>query len=125
MKSTSVSPAPTVTRRKLPGTGVDAVVSQYGGRTEQFPSEADNVNAPFMTRVGEDGKYISRDAEQSIKTAFNGRPDKTIHTYPGQAHAFSRRHGTRCDDEAAELASARTVGFFRKHMVTDIVAVAP
>lgn len=97
-------------------TEVDAAVSYYGGRTEQHLSEVANVKAPFMMHVGEDDEYISRDAQQAIKMAFAGRPKTVIYTYPGQAHAFSRHRGTRYDAEAAELANARTVEFFRKHL---------
>jgi carboxymethylenebutenolidase len=97
-------------------TDVDAAVSYYGGRTERHLSEAPNVKAPFMMHVGEDDEYISRDAQQAIKAAFAGQPDKAIFTYPGQGHAFGRHRGTRYDAEAAALANARTVEFFRKHL---------
>ena len=97
-------------------TDIDAGVSYYGGRTERFLSEAPSVKAPFMMHVGEDDEYISRDAQQAIKKAFEGRPNASIHTYPGCAHAFGRHRGTRYDAMAAALANARTVEFFHKYL---------
>ncbi|CAB3744751.1 Carboxymethylenebutenolidase [Paraburkholderia rhynchosiae] len=56
-------------------TEVDAALSYCGGRTAVHLSEAVNVEAPVMVHVGEVDDYISRDAQQAIKTAFASRPE--------------------------------------------------
>ena len=95
---------------------VDAAVSYYGGRTEEFLAEAPNIAAPLIMHFGEEDEYISKDAQKAIKDKMIGMVAVEIFTYPGRSHAFARHHGTKYDEAAATLANARTASFFKKHL---------
>ncbi|OAJ54853.1 carboxymethylenebutenolidase [Paraburkholderia ginsengiterrae] len=95
---------------------IDAAVSYYGGRTDEFLDEASNITAPMIMHFGEEDEYISQAAQQAIKAKMHGKPGVDIFSYPGCAHAFARHHGTKFDEAAAHLANGRTASFFKKHL---------
>ncbi|MFM0206561.1 dienelactone hydrolase family protein [Paraburkholderia sediminicola] len=95
---------------------VEAAACYYGGRTEQFLSEAPNVAAPLIMHFGTEDEYIASDAQRAIKDSVAGMPNVEIFTYQGSAHAFSRHNGTKYDATAAALANGRTASFFKTHL---------
>jgi carboxymethylenebutenolidase len=95
---------------------IDAGVSYYGGRTEQFLAEAANVTVPMIFHVGEEDEYISKDAQAAIKNAMKDKPLVEVFTYPHCAHAFARHRGEKYDAQAASLANGRTASFFKQHL---------
>jgi carboxymethylenebutenolidase len=99
--------------------GFDAGVWYYGGRTEEFLSEADNLTDPLLMHVGENDEYISPTAQSAIKDAIKTNPKVEMHIYPGCFHAFARHRGTKFDEDAAKVANARTAEFFKKHLGLD------
>lgn len=96
--------------------GFDAGVWYYGGRTEEFLSEACNLSDPLLMHVGENDEYISPAAQRQIKEAIRTNAHIELHVYEGCAHAFSRHRGSKFDQEAAALAKLRTVDFFKLHL---------
>jgi carboxymethylenebutenolidase len=96
--------------------GVDAGVWYYGGRTEEFLSEASNLTDPLLMHVGSEDEYISPQAQSAIKAAVKDNPQIEIHIYDGCSHAFARHRGTKYDKAAAQLANGRTVDFFKQHL---------
>ena len=95
---------------------VDASVSYYGGRTEEFLAEAPGIKTPWIMHVGDEDEYISKPAQAAIKAALAGKPGVEIYTYAGCAHAFTRHDGTRYDAAAAAMANKRTVDFFHTQL---------
>jgi carboxymethylenebutenolidase len=66
--------------------------------------------------LGEEDEFISKTAQAQIKKALAGNPYATVHTYPGQRHAFSRHNGTHYNAEAAALANGRTSEFLHHNL---------
>jgi len=71
-------------------TRVDAAVAFDGGRTEEFLSEAPDVDAPMQMHLAEENEFMTRAAQQQIIKALAENPRVEIHTYPGCRGALSR-----------------------------------
>ncbi|GGC66370.1 dienelactone hydrolase family protein [Undibacterium terreum] len=96
--------------------GFDAGVWYYGGRTEEFLSEAGNLTDPLLMHVGSEDEYISKTAQSAIKEAVKDNSKVEMHIYEGCSHAFARHRGTKFDEDAAKIANARTAEFFKQHL---------
>jgi len=96
--------------------GADASVVYYGGSTEKYLGEADNIKNPLLMHLGEEDEYISKDAQKAIIAALKDNPFAQVFTYPGCKHAFARHRGTHYDKDAAALANGRTADFFKSHL---------
>jgi pimeloyl-ACP methyl ester carboxylesterase len=72
-------------------TRVDAAVAFDGGRTEEFLSEAPDVDAPMQMHLAEKNEFMTRAAQQQIIKALAENPRVEIHTYPGCRGALSRQ----------------------------------
>jgi len=94
----------------------DAAVAYYGGRTEEFLTEARAVAAPLLMHLGEEDEFIPGEAQEAIVAAFAGMPNVQVHRYPGCRHAFARHGGTHYDAAAAHRANTRTFEFFRSRL---------
>src|ERR1700724_3884062 len=68
---------------------VDAAVAYHGADTEKYLGEVDNLSAPLLMHLGEEDEFISKLAQAEIKTALARKPNATVHSYPGQRHAFA------------------------------------
>ncbi len=97
-------------------TRVDAAVAFHGGRTEEFLSEAPDVDAPLQMHLAEEDEFMTKAAQQQIIGALAENPRVEIHSYPGCHHAFSRHDGMHFDAAAATLSRARTLQFFKRHL---------
>src|SRR5271169_6992982 len=95
---------------------VDAAVAYHGGDTEKYLGEVDNLSAPLLMHLGEEDEFISKPAQAEIKTALAGKPNATVHSYPGQRHAFARHNGTHYNAAAAALANGRTTEFLHRQL---------
>jgi carboxymethylenebutenolidase len=95
---------------------VDAAVAYHGGDTEWYLDEADNLTAPLLMHLAGADEFIPEAAQNEIKAALGGKPNVTIHTYPGQRHAFSRHNGAHYDASAAALAWRRTSEFLNREL---------
>lgn len=96
--------------------GFDAGVWYYGGRTEEFLAEAGNLSDPLLMHVGENDEYISPAAQRAIKDAVQANPKVEMHIYEGCSHAFARHRGSKYDQDAAKIANARTIEFFKQQL---------
>lgn len=103
--------------------GSDAAVVYYGGSTEQYLDEADNIKNPLLMHLGEEDEYISKDAQKAIIGALKDNAAAQVFTYPGCKHAFARHRGTHYDKDAAVLANGRTADFFKRHLKTSATNV--
>ncbi len=94
----------------------DASVAYYGGATERYVDEGRDIATPLLMHLAGSDEYMPAEAQQKIRDTLAGNPRITIHTYPGQAHAFARRGGQHYDADSATLANDRTIAFFREHL---------
>jgi carboxymethylenebutenolidase len=96
--------------------GVDAGVWYYGGSTEDYLAEVDNLTDPFLMHVGSEDEYISPAAQSKIAAAVSDRSNVQLNIYAGCSHAFSRHAGNKFDAEADGVAKLRTLEFFRQQL---------
>jgi carboxymethylenebutenolidase len=96
--------------------GVDAAVAYHGGDTEKYLGEIDGLKAPMLMHLAEEDEFISKPAQAEIKRALARKPNATVHSYPGQNHAFSRHGGAHYNAEPAALAHERTYAFLNRQL---------
>jgi carboxymethylenebutenolidase len=96
--------------------GVDAAVAYHGGETDRYLGEVDGLHAPLLMHLAEEDEFISKPAQAAIKAALASKPNATVHSYPGQRHAFSRHNGAHYNAEAAVLANRRTSEFLNQQL---------
>jgi carboxymethylenebutenolidase len=89
----------------------DANVGYYGVGIEEDLDE--KPKHPLMLHIAEADEYVPKEAQATIKAALQNNDKVTIHSYPGQDHAFSRVGGDHYNKEAAEQAHKRTIEFFK------------
>jgi carboxymethylenebutenolidase len=96
--------------------GVDAAVAYHGGDTDKYLGELDGLHAPLLMHLAEEDEFISKAAQTEIKAALAKKPNATVHSYPGQNHAFSRHNGAHYNAAAAHLANGRTSDFLNRQL---------
>jgi carboxymethylenebutenolidase len=96
--------------------GFDAAVAYHGADTEKYLGEVDGLNAPLLMHLAGEDEFISKAAQAEIKAALAKKPNTTVHSYPGQNHAFSRHGGAHYNAEAAALAHERTYAFLNRQL---------
>lgn len=94
----------------------DAFAAYYGGGTDNYAAEGANIKRPLLYHLAGADEYLGPEAQAKIHAALDGKPNVTLHTYPGCNHAFARPGGNHYDDAAATLANARTAAFFKQHL---------
>lgn len=97
-------------------TEADCSVSYYGVGLEELLGESSNIKAPLLMHVASEDQFVPKDAQEKIKAGLQGHPQVILHIYEGQDHAFAREGGAHYDAEAANLANARSLDFFKTHL---------
>lgn len=97
-------------------TDSDATVGYYGVGIEARLAEADKLTKPLMLHIAEADGFVPPAAQTLIQQGLGNNPQVTLHSYPGRDHAFARIGGGGFDAGASELANARTLGFFFRHL---------
>lgn len=97
-------------------TDADATVSYYGVGLENVVGEAAGVTKPILLHIAEKDGFVSKAAQDAIKTALAGKANVEVHTYPGRDHAFARKGGANYDAGDAAKAESRTLAFFKTHL---------
>src|SRR5258708_14202450 len=95
---------------------VDASVAYHGADTEKYLGEVDNLSVPLLMHLGEEDEFISKAAQAQIKAALASKANATVHSYPGQRHAFARHSGTLYNAATAALANRRTSEFLDQQL---------
>ncbi len=95
---------------------VDCSVSYYGIGLDGLLGEAGKIGKPLLMHVAEKDKFVPPDAQAKVKQALSKNTHVTLHTYPGQDHAFARAGGEHYNKEAADLANKRTAEFFKRNL---------
>ena len=90
----------------------NAVVGYYAGGIGNFAREI--PQAPVMLHFGERDKHIGADQIEAVRS---GHPEVAIYTYDAD-HGFNRDVGEAYNPDAASLAKARTIEFFRSKLLT-------
>jgi carboxymethylenebutenolidase len=96
--------------------GVDAAVAYHGADTDKYLQEVDGLNAPLLMHLAEEDEFISKTAQAEIKAALAKKPNTTVHSYPGQHHAFARHNGAHYNAAADALANSRTSEFLNRQL---------
>lgn len=96
---------------------VDCAVSYYGVGLDGLLGEAKSIKKPLLMHVAEKDRFVPAEAQKKIKDTLSKNPLVTIHTYPGQDHAFARVGGEHYNKQAADLANRRTAEFFKKNLM--------
>ncbi|WP_020651534.1 dienelactone hydrolase family protein [Massilia niastensis] len=95
-------------------TDADAFAAYYGGGTDKYVDEAENIGAPLLYHLAGEDEYIDKAAQAKITGALAGKENVEVYTYPGRNHAFARPGGNHYDDADARLANGRTDAFFAR-----------
>ena len=95
---------------------VDAAVAYHGADTEKYLGELGGLHAPLLMHLAEDDEFIPKSAQAEIKAALATKHNATVHSYPGQRHAFSRYNGVHYNAVAAALANGRTSEFLNQQL---------
>jgi carboxymethylenebutenolidase len=96
---------------------VDAAVGYYGVGIENILADAAGIRKPLMLHIAEKDQFCPPEAQAKIKAALGGNALVTIHSYPGQDHAFARAGGQHYHGPSADSANERTARFFRQHLM--------
>jgi carboxymethylenebutenolidase len=97
-------------------TSADAAVSYYGVAIETVLDEVPRIKKPVLMHIAEKDEFVPAAAQAEIKKRVAANPNVTVHTYPGQNHAFARVGGQHYNKQAADQANARTADFLKKNL---------
>lgn len=96
---------------------VDAVVSFYGGGTDELLGDAGKLTQPILFHHGNDDSHITPDKVGAIKSAFASRSNATFFDYENAGHAFnSWGRPALYRQRAAALAHGRSLIFLAEHL---------
>ena len=91
-------------------------VGYYGVGVENYLGEAGKIKGGVMLHVPEEDKFVPKEAQAKVRQGLAGNPKVTIHSYPGQDHAFCRVGGEHYDEATCRTATQRTLEFFKAHL---------
>ena len=100
-------------------TGTDAAVAYYPGGAEKYVAEFGRISTPIIVHLGEEDEYISKAAQQAIRSALSDNREAQTFSYPYRSHAFARHGGEHYDAAAAALAYERTWTHFDQNLQID------
>ena len=91
-----------------------AGVPFYG--TQPPVEDVDRIKAPLLIHYAENDERINAGWPAYEKALKEHKKKYEAFTYPGTQHGFNNDTTPRYDAEAAKLAWARTIEFFKKHL---------
>jgi carboxymethylenebutenolidase len=97
-------------------TDADANVSYYGVEIDKNLAEATKIQKPLILHLSGNDEFVSPSAQATIQQGLKDNPLVTIYRYEGVSHGFSRVGSSAYRQEAAELASDRTLAFLKQHL---------
>jgi carboxymethylenebutenolidase len=95
---------------------IDCAVAYYGVGLDGLVGEASKIKKPVLMHIAEKDRFVPAEAQKKVKDALGKHPLVTIHSYPGQDHAFARTGGDHYNKQAADEANQRTAAFFKKNL---------
>ena len=93
-------------------TGLSAAVPYYGGGITAPEEIARTPTCPVLAHFADNDSYIPLDGVEAFKKAH---PEVEAHIYAGH-HGFNCDQRGSFDEAARDLAKARTIEFFAKHL---------
>jgi carboxymethylenebutenolidase len=91
--------------------GLTVAIGYYGGAIVRFADDEPKV--PTQLHFGEKDTGIPL---SDVETIRSKRPDVEVHIYPGAQHGFNCEERASYDKASADIARARGLAFFRKHL---------
>lgn len=95
---------------------VDAAVCYYGGGIHGALDQAAKIDQPILMHFAEKDGYIPAEAVESVRQAFKGRSNASIHTYPEVDHGFNCWARAMYNQKASALAHGRTLQFLSEQI---------
>jgi carboxymethylenebutenolidase len=90
----------------------DVAVCYYGSAITSALDKAESVRCPVLFEFGDADEYISAEQRESIRQAFEGRPNTEFHVHSGANHAFDNHNAAMFHHpEAARRAWEETKAF--------------
>jgi carboxymethylenebutenolidase len=106
----------TAATSRVDGQGIHASVPYYGSAVNGMLGMADQATCPLMFHYGANDPFIPTEQIDAVENAFVGRANVEFYRYDA-GHAFSNFDApSMYNKEAADVAWARTLGFFAKHL---------
>jgi carboxymethylenebutenolidase len=96
------------------GNDLNAAAPFYGRAADS--NDVGKIRAPLLIHYAEDDERVNAmrpDYETALKAS---NVQYEMHTYAGTRHGFHNNSTPRYDEQAADLAWARTVAFFKEHL---------
>jgi carboxymethylenebutenolidase len=100
-------------------TDVDAAVCYYGVGIDGLLGGIARLSHPVLLHVPTADHFVPPAAQQAMHAGLDRNPLVTIYDYPGLDHGFAAQSGRRRNEQAAQLADARTVEFLARHLRGD------
>ncbi|MBS0478523.1 MAG: dienelactone hydrolase family protein [Proteobacteria bacterium] len=97
-------------------TDVDASVGYYAVGIDGLLGEKQAIARPLMLHIADADHFVTPDVQARMHEGLDDHPRVTLHDYPGVDHGFATEFGKRRIDDAAKLADARTMTFFRDNL---------
>ncbi len=97
-------------------TDVDATVGYYGVGIDGLLSEKHAIANPLMLHIPTQDGFVDKATQSAMHKGLDDHPRVTLYDYEGLDHGFATEVGKRRDEQAANLADARTSSFFASHL---------
>lgn len=97
-------------------TDVDASVGYYAVGIDGLLGEKHAIARPLMLHIAGADHFVTPDVQARMHAGLDDHAKVTLHDYPGVDHGFATEFGKRRADDAANLADARTMAFFRDNL---------
>ncbi len=97
-------------------TNIDCAVAYYGTYIEHAIAEAPNLSQPFLLHQALADTWVPPAICKFIESKIGGKPNVTIHKYPGAEHAFARHGANSYSAPEAEAALERSIAFFDTYL---------
>lgn len=94
----------------------DCNVSYYGVGIEKLLGEAGKLKNPLMMHMGEIDSWTPPEVRKQLDGVLGGFAHVTSFVYANTDHAFAREGASSDVPKMREIANARTLEFFRKHL---------
>ncbi len=93
--------------------GVDAAVSYYGVKIENYLDEADRIACPTVLHFAGRDPHVPPEAVTAIRARMDTMANVDIYLYPEAEHGFNRAGYPPYHEASAALARRRTLALFR------------
>ena len=94
---------------------VDAAVSFYGVAIEESLDESGGIACPLLMHFAGEDSFVPQSAVAAVAAHFAGRPEVSIHVYPGVDHAFYNHARSEVYHRpSAMIAHSRTIALLRR-----------